>query len=158
MRTDPSETGGLFIGRRPGTGPIRYRALPPPGSKARRRIDAAFAGFLLFVMCLIALSYWGPLPLLGLWVGSQVQFITGSPGIGILSAFLLILGALMGGLVVLKHIDRWWILARRAAGHDQQEGAIGRVFGFTCLIGAACFTGWLLLFSGAELAPVGIHL
>jgi len=24
-RNDPTDTGGLFIGRRPGTGPVRYR-------------------------------------------------------------------------------------------------------------------------------------
>ena len=28
MRTDPSDTGGLFAGRRPGTAPVRFRAIP----------------------------------------------------------------------------------------------------------------------------------
>ena len=28
MKTDPSETGGLFVGRRPGTRPVTYRAVP----------------------------------------------------------------------------------------------------------------------------------
>ncbi|MCX6388185.1 MAG: hypothetical protein NTX07_05590 [Solirubrobacterales bacterium] len=157
MRTDPTENGGLFIGRRPGTGPIRYRALPAPGSKARRRIDATFAALLILLMTLIGLSYWGPLPLLGLWVGSQVQYLTDSPGTGVLSAFLVVLGSLMFGLVILKQLDRYWILTRRAAGHDQREGALGRIFGVTCLLGAAGFSVWLLLFSGAELAPVGIR-
>ena len=31
MKTDPTDTGGLFVGRRPGTRPIRYRALPERG-------------------------------------------------------------------------------------------------------------------------------
>ena len=37
MRTDPSENGGLFVGRRPGTAPVRFRALPKRGSEMRQR-------------------------------------------------------------------------------------------------------------------------
>jgi hypothetical protein len=44
---DPTETGGLFIGRRPGTAPLRYRASPTPAGPARRRMDAVFAVALL---------------------------------------------------------------------------------------------------------------
>ena len=28
MRTDPTDTGGLFVGRRPGTAPVRFRGVP----------------------------------------------------------------------------------------------------------------------------------
>ena len=41
MRTDPTDNGGLFVGRRPGTRPIKYRALPQRGDDRRRRIDNA---------------------------------------------------------------------------------------------------------------------
>ena len=157
MRTDPTDTGGLFVGRRPGTGPIRYRALPPEGTQARKRVDSVLAFLLAFVMGLIALSYWGPIPVAGLWVGSQVAYLTDSLGAGILAAFLFILGLLMFGLVVMKRLDRLWILVRRSAGHDQTEGIIGRIFGLTCVIGAAAFSVWLIGFSGAELNPVGIR-
>ena len=40
-RNDPTDTGGLFIGRRPGTGPLKYRAAPgarrrgPPAGRRR---------------------------------------------------------------------------------------------------------------------------
>ena len=37
MKTDPTDTGGLFVGRRPGTAPVRYRALPERGSESRQR-------------------------------------------------------------------------------------------------------------------------
>lgn len=157
MRTDPTETGGLFVGRRPGTGPIRYRAIPPEGTKARRRVDVVVAFMLATLMGLISLSYWGPIPVLGLWVGSQIAYLTDSLGAGILSAFLLILALLMFGLVVLKRLDRMWILVRRSAGHDQTEGIIGRIFALTCAIGAVVFSIWLIGFSGAELSPVGIR-
>lgn len=158
MRTDPTDTGGLFVGRRPGTGPVRYRALPPPGSKARSRIDSAIAVLLLALMFLIAASFWGPIPLAGLWIGSQFQYVADSPGGGILAAFLFILAVMLLGLVVLKRLDRWWILVRRSAGHDQREGVLGRIFAITCGAGVAGFTIWLLLFSGASLAPTGIRL
>ena len=47
-RNDPTDTGGLFIGRRPGTGPLHYRAAPgarrraaPPGRRGARGGGAA---------------------------------------------------------------------------------------------------------------------
>jgi hypothetical protein len=51
---DPSDTGGLFIGRRPGTGPVRYRDVKP-SSERRRRYDRLLAHALLaleLVLCL----------------------------------------------------------------------------------------------------------
>ena len=47
---------------------------------------------------------------------------------------------------------------RRAAGHDQRAGALGRVFAVTSVIGAVVFAFWLLLINGAEFAAVGINL
>ncbi len=157
MRVDPTDTGGLFIGRRPGTRPIRFRSLPEHGSPARRRIDAALATVLLLLEALICLSFWGPLPAGWLWVGSHVQYWTDSVSAGILSAFAGLLLSLLVGLVVGKQLDHAWILVRRAAGHDQREGVMPRVFAITCAIGALIFVAWLLLFSGTELAPMGIQ-
>jgi hypothetical protein len=82
MRTDPTDTGGLFIGRRPGTG---------PGS------------------------------------------------LGIVVSCLGVLAAVLGGLVVLKRLDQFWILVRRAAGYDQRSGVIGSVFAGAAIIGVALF-------------------
>ena len=45
---DPTDTGGLFIGRRPGTGPVRYNEVEPP-SERRRAADNLLAHFLLGV-------------------------------------------------------------------------------------------------------------
>jgi hypothetical protein len=33
---------------------------------------------------------------------------------------------------------------------------LGRIFPFTCAVGTLIFVAWLLLFSGASLAPLGI--
>ena len=52
MRTDPSDTGGLFVTRRPGTRPIQYRTPPRPGDRRQRRRDAVVAAGLLALMAL----------------------------------------------------------------------------------------------------------
>lgn len=148
MRTDPTDNGGLFIGRRPGTAPIRYRALPQIGSPLRRRFDGLVALSLLGTMSFINLLFWGPIPLLWLWVGSQVDYQTGSVSVGIAVAFLGLLLMLIGALSIEKQLDHAWILVRRAAGHDQRAGIIGRVFAITAVVGAAIFAVWFLLIHG----------
>ena len=47
MRTDPSDTGGLFVSRRPGTAPVHYRALPQRAGELRQRVDSSLAGVML---------------------------------------------------------------------------------------------------------------
>ncbi len=148
MRTDPTDNGGLFIGRRPGTRPIRYRALPERGSELRRRVDKLLALILLGAIVFINLLFWGPIPALWLWVGSQVDYRTGSVSFGIFTAFLGLLLMLLGALMVCKRLDDAWILVRRAAGHDQRTGALARVFAITAAVGATAFTVWFLLIHG----------
>jgi hypothetical protein len=148
MRTDPSETGGLFVGRRPGTAPVRFRALPRWGSAMRRRADGTLANVLLASMVLVSLLFWGPIPILCLWIGSQVDYVTGSVSLGILVAFLAVVVALFGALSVLTRIDGAWILVRRAAGHDQRRGALGRIFATTAVIGVSVFLLWFLVIHG----------
>jgi hypothetical protein len=58
------------------------------------------------------------------------------------------LAVLFGGLMVLKRVDRAWVLVRRAAGIDQRQGAMGRVFAITAAICATIFTVWFLLING----------
>jgi hypothetical protein len=148
MRTDPSETGGLFVGRRPGTRPVKYRDVPERGDERRRRRDSVLAAALLVLMTVIGVSFWGPVPAGCLWLGSQIDYWTNSVGVGILSAFLFMLAALFMGLAGMKRLDHVWILVRRAAGHDQREGAIGRIFAISAAIGVVLFTIWLLVFAG----------
>ena len=102
MRTDPTDTGGLFVGRRPGTAPTRYRATPEELGARRRLVDGLLAHANLVAMILVNLLFWGPLPALGLWVASQGQYRTDSVGLGILLGFAFLLAALFGGLAVLK--------------------------------------------------------
>ena len=62
MKTDPTDTGGLFVGRRPGTRPIRYRALPRFRGALRQRVDRGMALGILGLMVVVNLLYWGPFP------------------------------------------------------------------------------------------------
>ena len=55
---------------------------------------------------------------------------------------------LMGGLMVLKRVDRAWILVRRAAGIDQRSGVMGRVFAVTAIVCASIFMFWFLIING----------
>jgi hypothetical protein len=148
MKTDPTDNGGLFVGRRPGTRPVRYRALPERGSSGRRAFDTALAAALLVGEVLICLLFWGPLPLLWLWVGGQVKGATDNVGAAIVAAFAGLLATLLLGLIGMRYLDNAWILVRRAAGHDQRVGKIGIVFAVTSVVGASLFALWFFVIHG----------
>lgn len=148
MRSDPSDNGGLFVGRRPGTAPVRFRALPERGGELRQRVDGSFAGLLLAAIIFLSLLCWGPIPLACLWLGSQAQYLTGSVSFGILFAFIGLFALLFGTLSLLRRLDNAWILVRRAAGHDQRTGVMARVFGITAVVCAVVFTFWFVVIHG----------
>jgi hypothetical protein len=148
MRSDPSENGGLFVGRRPGTAPVHYRTLPERAGARRERIDGSMANLMLGAMTLLSLLCWGPIPIACLWLGSQANYLSGSVSIGILVAFGALFALLFGVLALLKRLDNAWILVRRAAGHDQRTGALGRIFGATAVVCGAIFAFWFLVIHG----------
>ena len=155
MRTDPSDTGGLFVTRRPGTRPTVYREAPRTDGETRRRTDGFIAGCLLALMILVNLLFWGPLPLACLFVGGRLQHVTDNVGVGLFASFATLIGGLLLGLMALKRLDYAWILVRRASGADQRQGIIGRIFMICCAIGAPIFFVWLIGFSGAQLSGAG---
>lgn len=148
MRTDPADNGGLFVGRRPGTAPVQYRGTPERKGEARQRIDGSFANVLLAAMIVLSLLCWGPIPVGCLWVGSEINYLTGSVSFGILAAFAALFGLLFGALVLLRRLDDAWILVRRAAGYDQRSGVMGRIFGITAVICGTIFAVWFLVIHG----------
>jgi hypothetical protein len=147
-RNDPTDTGGLFIGRRPGTAPLHYRTPPEPGDDRRRRADGALAAAVLALETLLVLSLWGPQPLGWLWVGSQVDYRTDSVMLGITVAFLGLVGSMILTLMLATRLDHLWRLIRRAAGHDQRDGVLGRLFMVTAIVAAVAFTFWLVVVQG----------
>jgi len=148
VRTDPTDNGGLFVARRPGTKPVHYAEPPSPGSALQRRRDTVFAGGILALMTFVNLLFWGPIPVGWLWAVSHIPFLAAHIFFALLVAFVGILLTLMGALVVLKQLDRAWILVRRAAGVDQRSGVIGRVFMYTAIVGASLFGLWMIFGGG----------
>jgi hypothetical protein len=154
MRSDPSDNGGLFVGRRPGTAPVHFRTLPERGGERRQRVDGSFANVLLGAIILLSLLCWGPIPIACLWIGSQADYITGSIGFGILASFVGLFALLFGALSLLRRLDNAWILVRRAAGHDQRTGVMARVFGITAVVCAVVFTFWFVVIHGPDSSVV----
>jgi hypothetical protein len=152
-RNDPTDTGGLFIGRRPGTGPLHYRGAPERGGPGRRRADGALAVGVLAVEVLACLTLWGPQPLAWLWVGSQADYQTGSVSVGITVAFAGMIATLMLTLAACARLDRVWRILRRAAGHEQQDGALVRIFAATAVIAGLAFVTWFLIIAGPAPSP-----
>lgn len=148
MRTDPSDNGGLFVGRRPGTAPIHFRSLPERGSQARQRIDRVLANVIFAGMTIGSVLCWGPIPIACLWIGAEVDYLTGDVFLGIVAAMVALFVLLFGALVLLRRMDGAWILVRRAAGYDQRTGALGRLFAATAAICATAFMFWFLVIHG----------
>jgi hypothetical protein len=157
MRTDPADNGGLFVGRRPGTAPVHYRTLPERGSERRQRADGSLANLMLAAMTFLSLLCWGPIPLACLWLGSEANYLTGSVSAGILVAFAGLFGLLFGTLSLLRRLDQAWILVRRAAGHDQRSGVLGRVFAATAAVCAIVFIFWFLVIHGPGSSSFSSH-
>ena len=147
-RNDPTDTGGLFIGRRPGTGPLHYRGAPERGGPGRRRADGALAAAVLALEALACLTLWGPQPLAWLWIGSQVDYLTGSVSAGIGIAFAGMIATLMLTLAACARLDRMWRVLRRAAGHEQKEGALVRIFAATAVVAVIAFAFWFVILEG----------
>jgi hypothetical protein len=145
---DPTNTGGLFIGRRPGTAPLRYREPPPEASARRRRRDGVLAGAILVLETLLCATLWGPQPAAWLWVGSQVDHQTGNVVLGILTAFAGMITTMMATIGLAMRLDHAWKLVRRAAGYEQKDGVLERIFVISVFVGGIAFAIWLFVIQG----------
>jgi hypothetical protein len=153
---DPTNTGGLFIGRRPGTGPVRYPEVEPTSDR-RRRADGVLAYALLAVELLLCLTLFGPQPVAWFWIGSQVDYQTGYVTAGIATVMIGCLASLMITMALAKRVDHAWKLVRRAAGHRQERGALERIFAISVGVALVIFTVWFFVVQGPgpSLAPAG---
>lgn len=152
---DPTDTGGLFIGRRPGTAPVRFRGTPVRAGQARRGVDRLLSALILLVELLLCLSLFGPQPIGWLWVGSQVNYVSHSTFLGIVTALFGMVCTLFITVALARRVDHAWKLVRRAAGHEQKRGALERIFVVSIGIAAAGFIFWFLIIAGPgpQLAP-----
>jgi hypothetical protein len=105
--------------------------------------NALFAGMVLgSILC------WGPIPVACLWVGAEVNYLTGDVFLGVVLAMVALFVFLFGALLLLRRMDGAWILVRRAAGYDQRSGALGRVFAATAVVCASAFMFWFIVIHG----------
>jgi hypothetical protein len=90
-----------------------------------------------------------------LWVGSQVDYHSGSVTLGIATAFAGMIATLMLTLGLAARMDRVWRILRRAAGHEQQEGVLARIFAATAVVAGLAFLFWFVIVQGPapSLAP-----
>jgi hypothetical protein len=145
---DPTDTGGLFIGRRPGTAPLKYRAQPVTAGRGRRNADKLLSGLILAAETLLCLTLWGPQPAAWLWVGSQVDYKADSVALGIIVAFAGMLTTLFMTLSVARRLDYAWKLTRRAAGYEQKKGALEWIFVISLAIAGSAFLVWFFIING----------
>ena len=134
---------------------MHYRGTPERAGARRQRADGLFACLVLLVEALLCLSLWGPQPLAWLWIGSQIDYYADSNMLGVVVAFFGILASLFVTLALATRLDRLWRLLRRAAGHDQRDGVMVRIFGATAVVALIAFSVWFLLLEGPapSLAP-----
>jgi hypothetical protein len=154
-QNDPTDTGGLFIGRRPGTAPLRYRTQPAAPGPGRRRFDAVLAASILVVETLLCATLWGPQPAAWLWLGSQLYHETDSIGIAILVAFAGMLTTILATLAIAMRLDRVWKIVRRASGHEQEKGVLETIFVISMAVAVIVFVIWFLVLEGpsSNIAP-----
>jgi hypothetical protein len=65
------------------------------------------------------------------------------------------IATLMLTLAVATRLDRAWRLLRRAAGHEQREGMLVRIFATTAVVAGLAFLAWFVILEGPapSLAP-----
>jgi hypothetical protein len=133
---------------------VRYNEVEP-ASERRRAADNLLAHALLAIELVLCLSLFGPQPLGWLWVGSQVDYLTGYVTAGIATIMLGCLASLMLTMAGAKRIDHAWKLVRRAAGHHQERGALERIFAASVAVALVVFMVWFLIVEGPgpSLAP-----
>ena len=84
-----------------------------------------------------------------------VDYATGSLFFDIVTAFLGMVATLFITVAFARRVDQAWKLVRRAAGYEQKNGALERIFIITAGIAVVGFTFWFLIIAGPgpELAP-----
>jgi hypothetical protein len=153
---DPTDTGGLFIGRRPGTAPLRYPVVPAPASSTRRSVHATLAAGLLVAELVLLATLWGPQPAGWLWIGAQILHNTDSIGFAIVVAFVGMLLTILMTIGLAMRLDLAWRLVRRASGHEQRDGVLERIFvtSMALALAAFFFWFWVLQGPGPDIAPL----
>lgn len=154
---DPKSTGGMFLGRRPGTAPVKLPTRPGQASRRRRSLDHVLAATILVMEALLASSLWGAQPFAWLWLSGQIEFHLASSDLALVIFFAGMFTTLILSLVALKKLDHAWKLVRRAAGHEQPGGALERIFAVTFVLALSAYVVYFFVIAEpyAPIVPPG---
>jgi hypothetical protein len=77
--------------------------------------------------------------------------------IGITVAFLGLLATLIVTLAVTARLDGMWRILRRAAGYEQKDGILVRVWMWSAVLAGTAFVFWFFIVEGPgpSIAPTG---
>lgn len=113
----------------------------------------------LTIMVLGSLGLWLGMPLLWLWVGSQIQGNTSSLSLALLVMGVGVLVTVWLGAKLLSALSRGYRANQIAQGHaDPGHAVLERVLVVTAGIAIVVFGVWFLLFAGANPVPLGLNL
>jgi hypothetical protein len=119
------------------------------------------AGALLAVtiMVLGSLGLWLGMPLLWLWIGSQIDGDTSSLSLALLVMGIGVLGTVWLAAKLLSALSERYRTNQLAQGHeDPGHRVLERVLIVTAGIAIVVFGIWFLLFAGASPVPLGLNL
>jgi hypothetical protein len=129
-------------------GPEVHRRTP-----AATKGKATIAAVILGIEVIGAAAMWVPVPFAWLWIGGQVYQLTGSLAADGAVAFLGFVATVVLLIAALRRLDRVWVVLRKRAGYDQEEGPLSAVVTVTAAFGLVAFFLWYYFFSTAYVLP-----
>ena len=109
-----------------------------------RGVASVFLALLEIVLCL---SIFGPQPLAWLWIGSQVDFATGSLASGLAVAFIGSATTIIATVWAGKRLERTWA-ALHPDADESRAGLFETAFVISTILALVGFTLWFFVFAG----------
>jgi hypothetical protein len=112
---------------------------------------------LLLIMLGGGLVLWVGVPLLWLYIGSQIQGSSGSVGTAMFVMMVGVVVSVLAIVSILVRLNRMHIELREARGLESHgQTALEAVMTVSCGIAVVGFGAWFLLFSGSSPVPGGV--
>ena len=106
------------------------------------------AATLLVAQALANLALWVPLPLVVLWVASQIDYHSGSLALGVAAGFAVLLVGVRVGVLLVHRIDSAWLDAANTL--RWRDSALSYIAGSCAVIGGGGFGFWLMFVGGLQ--------
>jgi hypothetical protein len=100
------------------------------------------------VEILLCLSIFGPQPLGWLWVGSQVNFATGSLSSGLAVAFIGSVVSIIATVWAGKRLERVWAALHPQSAEQERIGLFETAFVISTVLAVFGFALWFFVFAG----------